>query len=253
MEAEAVRRKMQVLRPLACLQSDAEKNAALVVLNQPLEKNLLKQLWGCSVFRAVTDGGIDRLMSCVEAEKDLYIPDVITGDFDSASKSALEYYAQKSVPKIHTPDQDETDFTKCLRIAIEKTRSLPVKEYLVVGTFGGRLDQQFANFHTLFTAATLTDRPVYLISQGSLACLLPPGKTTIHADTGLEESWCGLIPIGCRCDHVTTSGLKWNLDDQPLGFGELISTSNAYSSQVVTVETDRPLIWTMGYNSVELS
>lgn len=242
---------MNVLRPLACLLPNAAKTSVLVVLNRPLEKRLLQQTWSCSVFKAVTDGGVDRLYTCCDGEHDKYLPDIITGDFDSATKKVLDFYKEQSVTILSTPDQDETDFTKCLKIAIEKTQSMHVEQFLVIGSMGGRLDHQFANIATLFTAASLTTTPVYLLSDGNLVCLLPQGKTMIHADTGLEGECCGLIPVGSRCDHVTTLGLKWNLDNQALAFGELVSTSNTYSSQLVSVETDQPLLWTMGYRFPE--
>ncbi|KAK7092324.1 hypothetical protein V1264_008085 [Littorina saxatilis] len=242
---------MRVLRPLACLLPNAAKTAALVILNRPLEGEILKQFFNISLFKAVTDGGINRLFTCFDGQQDKYIPDLITGDFDSATRPVLDFYQQQSVSIMNTPDQDETDFTKCLRITVDKTKHLPVDQYLIVGSMGGRLDHHYANVATLFKAITITPRPVYLISSGNLACLLPPGKTVIQADTGLEDDWCGLIPMGCRCDHVTTTGLKWNLSDQPLAFGELVSTSNTYSAQQVTVETDQPLLWTMGYRFSE--
>jgi len=57
---------------------------------------------------------------------------------------------------------------------------------------------------------------------------------------------CGLIPLDGKA-LVTTSGLKWNLANQPLRFGDLISTSNSFAEEVkeVFVETDALLLWTM--------
>lgn len=44
------------------------------------------------------------------------LPDVISGDFDSAHPALLKAYAAKGVRVVPTPDQDETDFTKALRV-----------------------------------------------------------------------------------------------------------------------------------------
>ena len=44
------------------------------------------------------------------------LPDVISGDFDSIQTDLLKIYAAKGVTIVPTPDQDETDFTKALRV-----------------------------------------------------------------------------------------------------------------------------------------
>jgi thiamine pyrophosphokinase len=94
---------------------------------------------------------------------------------------------------------------------------------------------------------SLTSVPVYLITGESLSCLLSRGKNVIEVSSPLCGKWCGLIPVGHPANHVTTTGLVYNLSDDPLEFGQMISTSNAFSgSPTVTVETDEPLLWTMG-------
>lgn len=113
---------------------------------------------------------------------------------------------------------------------------------------GGRLDHIFANVETLFHAMNiLPGSQVYLMGSNSISCLLTPGSHRLLCH-GMTVPHCALIPIGSS-STVTTTGLKWNLDNGKLAFGHLVSTSNKLApdnkQMEVIVKASDPVLWWM--------
>jgi thiamine pyrophosphokinase len=132
----------------------------------------------------------------------------------------------------------------------------PYDFVLVLGAFGGRLDHEMQNVNTLFshTRSSSLGRVVLLDATGWAALLHGGGgehtvtlrqgsEGTIGADSGT----CGLVPIGGPCEHVTTTGLRWNIEGSALAFGGVVSTSNEVVGERATVAMrgdDPALLWT---------
>ena len=52
---------------------------------------------------------------------------------------------------------------------------------------------------------------VFLLILTLFFIIICQGKNSIEINTGFEDEMCGLVPVGSLCEHVTTSGLKYNL------------------------------------------
>jgi len=191
-------------------------------------------------------------------------PDAICGDLDSIYDTHKEAYRRQGVPIIHDPDQDSTDFTKCLRYIDQNFNKRIGEENLppgnersdyhtldvaVIGGLGGRADQAFSQLHHLFAASgdsSLFSGDIYLITPESIIFVLEKGLNRIYTPVSpdlLAEN-VGIIPLG-RPAVITTRGLEWDVTDWATEFGGQLSTSNHIRSGVVEVETSERVIFTV--------
>lgn len=115
------------------------------------------------------------------------------------------------------------------------------RQIVVMDGLGGRFDQAMCNLNALYH---YPNTRIYLLSHFSVCFLLPPGKHIIQRNTKFEREKCGIVPLGRPCNHITTKGLKWDLKDDCLQFGALISTSNIMLEDQVFVENSDPVVWT---------
>ncbi|XP_030029581.2 thiamin pyrophosphokinase 1 isoform X1 [Manduca sexta] len=235
---------------------------AVLILNRPIlqSNEFIKDFWNNATVRITIDGGTkqwDRYLSNMPegSQKAMKIPDLVTGDFDSITEDVMQKYKKKGCKIVHTPDQNHTDFTKAL-MELHKycqENKIQMDNVIAIGQSSGRLDQILGNIQTLFLAKEKQllnpNTKLFLMSDDAISWLLQPGDhvVSIPDDTRKHKrAWCSLVPIGETCQSVTSSGLKWNLNDQPLKYGEIVSTSNTFDgSEKVMIKCSNTLLWSM--------
>lgn len=137
---------------------------------------------------------------------------------------------------------------------------------LAVGALGGRVDQSFHSVHALYydklQQTELKPRPegapapgemkkviqgsrqILLLSAMNLTMLMERGRNEILLPKRWFGKTCGILPVGGPA-VVTTRGLEWDLKEQETRFGGLVSTSNHLVEEVVVVETDVEVVFTV--------
>ena len=248
--------------PLKTFHCPDQYKYAVVILNRPLKwkHDILLRLWENAQINVTVDGGThkwvrylnDHGIILLKGEYKEYVPNLITGDMDSCSSILLETLKSMGSIIIETPDQDHSDYTKALFQLGQyvEAENINLNSVYVFADSSGRFDHIIGNINTLHKSAKLIgDRQVIHVASNSLTWMLKPGFHSIVIPDILVQnnSWCGLLPIGAPVNSITTTGLKWNLNNATMKFGGLISSSNTYDNcSKVTVSTDSPVIWTMG-------
>ncbi|KAL2345408.1 hypothetical protein Fmac_006693 [Flemingia macrophylla] len=234
--------------------SSLSLNYALIVLNQSLPR-FAPLLWDHASVRVCADGGANRVYDEMPLFfphqqpshiRTRYKPDVIKGDMDSIRKEVLDFYAKlgtKIIDESH--DQDTTDLHKCVAYIRDLTPDTDQSTLciLVAGALGGRFDHEIGNINVL---CRFSNTRIILLSDDCLIHLLPKNHChKIFIQSSVEGPHCGLIPIGMPSGSSTTTGLKWDLKDTAMRFGGLVSTSNIVKGEIVTVQSDSDLLWTI--------
>lgn len=159
------------------------------------------------------DGGADKALAL-----GVHV-DAVIGDFDSVSDEA-----RASLPSERfqpAPAPDATDLQKAIAFCVERG----CDSVDVVAAGGGRADHALANLSVL---PLFRGRARVRIHDDLFEVSLVEGTVSIDAAPGTVVS---LIAIGV-CRGVTTTGLRWDLEDytlpfSPIGIHNEIATSPA--------------------------
>ncbi|NLM96968.1 MAG: thiamine diphosphokinase [Halanaerobiaceae bacterium] len=135
-------------------------------------------------------------------------PDILLGDFDSLSAEKLDYYIDKGVQIIRYPvKKDETDG----ELAINFCQENGLHEVMIIGSQGGRIDQQIANIFLLEYASKLGLKA--LIREPGLEIGIARKREIFKNCTGQKLS---LIPLSDEVKGISVTGCKYSLLDESL-------------------------------------
>ncbi len=158
----------------------------------------------------------DLLIGVDGGTKQILKPDIIIGDFDSLT------VIPENVPLIMYPkDKDFTD----TELALQFCEKQNIKEVILVGFLGRRLDHLIANLMNL-------SKYNFKIIEGNQEMFLIKNKAVVKGRPG---DLISLIPLLRDCLGVTTVGLKWRLQVRNLQVGSSRGVSNMMLSKSARV------------------
>lgn len=163
-------------------------------------------------------------------------PHVIIGDFDSLDPALLEVMERRGVAIERFPAaKNETDLELALLAALDRGAA----QIRVLAGLGGRPDMHLAN-QLLLSHPALAERDVALLDAGWEIRLIRR-SLELRGAVGKRIS---LLPLG-DVAGVTTSGLRYPLNDEPLLAGPARGVSNEFAAPTATVSIRSGLLLSM--------
>jgi thiamine pyrophosphokinase len=158
------------------------------------------------------------------------------GDGDSLGEAGVADLIAAGIPVDRaSPDKDESDTELAVRAALDRSP----ETIALVGALGGpRLDHALANL-TLLSMPELTGIDVRLVGvDARVRSLRAPATSGGPASVELEgriDDLVTLLPVGGDAVGVSTEGLAYALDDEPLPEGLTRGLSNRRVAPVARV------------------
>lgn len=207
-----------------------EKKMRCVIISGSPDTNVeeIKSLCTNDDFIVCADSGYSF------AKKAGLTPNLIIGDFDSLKE---ELPQNTEVVKLNT-HKDDTDTEHCVMECIRRG----YKDFLLLGSIGGRTDHTFANIATL---AFLSEYNYNGIARnnGEEIRILKEGSYEMNNKKGLIFS---VFPYGCESVNVTYKGAEYMLNNKTLTYNVSRGISNVFidDEAEITINRGRAILLT---------
>lgn len=207
-----------------------EKKMRCVIISGSPDTNVeeIKSLCTSDDFIVCADSGYSF------AKKAGLTPNLIIGDFDSLKE---ELPQNTEVVKLNT-HKDDTDTEHCVMECIRRG----YKDFLLLGSIGGRTDHTFANIATL---AFLSEYNYNGIARnnGEEIRILKEGSYEMNNKKGLIFS---VFPYGCESVNVTYKGAEYMLNNKTLTYNVSRGISNVFidDEAEITINRGRAILLT---------
>jgi len=204
---------------------------AVIVANGPIEhpEKIYRILTSRSFTNSDTmvisaDGGVFNTLELG------LIPDIIIGDMDSIDKDIKkkkikELSKTKYISTSHDKDESDT------HLAVDHAAGMGIKNIIITGALGGRVDHAFANMMLLASpglngidAKILTDdSEIFVINK----------SCTVDGEPGKLISIFSLTPYTY---FINTKGLKYGLRNERLDFSPVRGLSNVFTAAEAEID-----------------
>lgn len=154
---------------------------------------------------------------------------VVLGDFDSITAAELHDVQEAGVPLIEYPsDKDLTDAEIALRYVADSDAT----SVLIVSGGGDRFDHLLSLLHALCNHTLDRIRRCAIIGDTRIDIVSSSQPLAVSCDHGQLVS---LIPLTGDATGVTTTGLRWKLNNDTLHVSESRGVSNVAMESTVSV------------------
>ncbi len=185
---------------------------------QESDVSYIKKYISSNDFIVACDGGLEKI-DRLELK-----PDILIGDFDSASPELLDKFANVKKLKFDI-DKDFTD----LDLAIEYCVQKKPKEIIVFGAIGGRVDHSLLNVE-LLKRYTYDGANIMFCDENNEMFV-----TDKSVDVKKEKHYFSLIALTDEC-VITLKGTKFELTNRKINSFESLTISNEIINDYANLE-----------------
>lgn len=209
----------------------------LVVLNFESLKGYYTELSPRAKNIICTEGVLNWLAGHLSANPLLPLPTKLIGNTDNLSEAAKNYSLR--IPQECLLDSNLTQGEKALDFLTGE------RPGVILGELEERFDRSIGILSTLLNPK-FSEVDLFLLGKCNIAFRLFGGNYTI--DLADKEIWkdCGMFALGSP-SKVTTEGFQWDLEEDKLQMGGLVSIGNKPLKNILHVYTTSALLCTFTF------